>query len=125
MRNTAQNFSTLVYKHNCEMLRWRKDVHNWACTICPYVEGGDSKAKGMLAAFEMVFFKSLPASREQIIKMAVSTDEVQLDFLDPVYYNDGVGVLEMVIKLVATDSTTSMTKHMARLSKQALLCAPK
>lgn len=74
------------------------------------VKGGDSMAKGMLAALCMLLFRSSLAARQQIVEMEVKMREIILNLIDPAHPSDMLGVIEPINNLAAKDSTTYTIK---------------
>lgn len=114
-----------IYTIEGDKLQWCKDVRYWARTALGCAEGGDTKAKGMLAALDRLLFGSLPSSRQQMVEKAVESRELVIYPLDPTYSQDELAVIEPIIELVAKDSATDAIKPLAKLNKTASKCTRK
>lgn len=99
----TQHLSPPIYTQKCDKLRWRKEVWHWARTARAWVECSDEKAKGMLAALEMLLFWSLPASRQKKLEKAVETVDIVLDPLDHAYPKNILSTIEHITSFVAKD----------------------
>lgn len=110
------------YSRTAYRLRWRKYVSCWAITIRACANGGDTRAKFMVAALGSLWFPSLPPSCRKLQEKFVESGKPVLDSSQVEYNKDCLSAVKRIINIVANKLATDTMKRLARLSKEATTC---
>lgn len=115
----TQYLASPNFNPNCDKLSWRKDVRCWASTVRACADGGDGRAKAMLAALRMFLFRSFSPSRRQMVEKINEAGDLILDPLNHHCSNNMMQVINVIINIVAEDTAPDAVKLLSRLSKKA------
>lgn len=121
-RISPTNLDPPSYAKAADKLQWRKAVRYWCQSIAACAKGGDARSKGVIAAFGLLLFRSLPPGKQQLVEKSINSGELVIDRCDESSPQDQSTVVESIIKIVAKDSATDSIRRMAALNKQASSC---
>lgn len=106
----TQHLAPPPFSTGIDKLRWQKDARCWAGTVRACVDGGDGRARGMLAALGMLLYRSLPPSQQQLTEKSLETGEIVLDPSDPGYSSNVMDFIEKTINIVCKRFNTRLNQ---------------
>lgn len=118
----AQHLKPSPLSPSLDKLRLRKAARCLATPIRACEGGGDTRAKGVLAALGMLLFRSLPPSRIHLVDKYIESGELVLDPNEVWYTKIGTEIVESVIKIIAESSASNLIKRLYRISKGLYKC---
>lgn len=108
-----------------DKLTWREEVREWAQNVDACARAGDSRAKGVAATLAHTLYRSLSKDKKEVVKRSLRNGELVLTPSTDIDKSNQLELVEILIRIVAKDTTVEAVRRISTLNKRINGCVRK